>query len=277
MGQIIDELLIESLAYGGNGLGRHDGKVIFVAGTAPGDRVRCRVTKEKKRFAEAQLIELLQPAAERCAADCPVFGQCGGCQWQHLPYQEQCTWKERIFSDLLLRQTGVAPTCLLPLVAAPNPWHYRSRAQLKLRMVKGKLAMGFYRRGSHHIIDHHHCAILHPLLNDASRLFRRWLGDYPYANRLTQLDLGVGDDGQVRAVLHCLDRESDELKNFLRPQVAAVGIALLVQSERANTLELVWGEKMLHISVGEPALQLAYSPKGFAQATWNKTERWSNR
>lgn len=273
MSQVIAELLIEALAYGGSGLGHHDGKVVFVAGTAPGDRVRCRVSKAKKRFAEAQLEEVLQPSAERCPADCPVFGQCGGCQWQHLPYAEQCSWKEKIFADLLQRQAGIAKSYVRPLVAAPDPWHYRSRAQLKVRCVKGQLVMGFYRRGSHFIVDHRHCAILHPRLNESAKLFRRWLSSFHHAHRIPQLDLGVGDDGQVRAVLHYLDRQTAELKDFLRPLVAEAGIFLFVQTGRKATLQPVWGKEDLHIEVGEPTLQLAYGPGGFAQINLEQNRR----
>jgi 23S rRNA (uracil1939-C5)-methyltransferase len=273
MSQGIVDLFIEALVYGGSGLGYHDGKVVFVAGTAPGDRVRCRVSKSKKRFAEAQLEEVLQPSPERCPADCPVFGQCGGCQWQHLPYAEQCSWKEKIFIDLLRRQAGVAESCLHSLVAAPGPWGYRSRAQLKLRQVKGQLAMGFYRRGSHFIIDHRHCAILHPRLNETAQLFRSWLSNFRHVHRIPQLDLGVGDDGRVRAVLHYLDKQAEELKQFLRPLVAEAGIALFLQTGRKETLQPVWGAEDLCIKVGEPALQLAYGPGGFAQINLEQNRR----
>ena len=265
MTQVISDLLIESLAYGGNGLGRHDGKVIFVPGAVPGDRIRCRVIKSKKSFAEARLEKLLQPAVERCQPECPVFAECGGCQWQHIPYAAQCLWKEKIFSDLLLRQAGVDPSRVKPLVAAPEPWHYRSRAQLKLRRVDGHLVMGFYRRGSHFVIDHRHCAILHPQLNEAAQLFRRWLNDFSHAHRIPQLDLGIGDDGQRRAVLHYLDSDSSLVGDYLRARVAEAGIALFVQTGRKDTLQPVWGEEELRIEVGDPPLQLAYGPGGFAQ------------
>ncbi len=273
MGQVIDELFIEALTYGGSGLGRHDGKVVFVAGTAPGDRVRCRVSKAKKRFAEAQLVKLLHPSVHRCSTNCPAFGQCGGCQWQHLPYPEQCSWKEKIFADLLQRQAGIAAACMRPLVAAPDPWHYRSRAQLKLRSVNGQLVMGFYRRGSHFIIDHRHCAILDPRLNKAAQLFRSWLSGFHHAHRIPQLDLGVGDGGQIRAVLHYLDRHTAELKDFLRPLVTEAGISLFVQTGRKENLQPVWGEEDLRIEVGEPPLQLAYGPGGFAQINLEQNQR----
>ncbi len=265
MNLIIDDLHIESLVYGGNGLGYHDGKVIFVPQTAPGDRVSCRVIKSKKRFAEARLEKVLQPSEKRCPPACPVFGQCGGCQWQHLPYEVQSAWKDKIFSDLLHRQTGVARERIRPLVAASEPWNYRSRAQLKLQVTGQQLVMGFYRRGSHVVVDHQQCPILHPSLNQAARVFREALNGFRHSRRMIQLDLGMGDDGQVRAVLHYLGTDGAAIADFLRPRVSAAGIALYLQGGRTGQLQPVCGEEDLCIHVGQPPLTLAYGPGGFAQ------------
>ncbi len=265
MNPVIDDLHIESLVYGGNGLGYHEGKVIFVPQTAPGDRVRCRVIKSKKRFAEARLEKVLQPADNRCPPACPVFGQCGGCQWQHLPYEVQSAWKGKIFADLLHRQAGVDRMRIRPLVAANEPWHYRSRAQLKLQVQGQQLVMGFYRRGSHVVVDHQQCPILHPYLSQAAKLFREALNGFRHSHRMPQLDLGIGDDGQVRAVLHYLGSDAAMVADFLRPQVSAAGIALYLQSGRKGRLQPVCGEEDLYIHVSRPPLTLAYGPGGFAQ------------
>ena len=97
------QLGIDALAYGGSGVGRLEGKAVFVPFAAPGDQIRCRVVRQHKRYAEAELVELLEASPQRRASPCPVFGDCGGCQWQHLEYAEQCGWKERIFAATLQR------------------------------------------------------------------------------------------------------------------------------------------------------------------------------
>lgn len=265
MSQVITNLKIESLSYGGNGLGYHDGKVIFVPQTSPGDRVSCRVVKSKKRFAEARIEKVLEPSVERCPPACPVFGLCGGCQWQHMPYATQVRWKERIFSDLLQRQAGIDKRNIRSLVAAPEPWHYRSRAQLKLQIKGQQLAMGFYRRGSHAVIDHQQCPILDPRLNQAATVFRRLLSGVHHSRHMPQLDLGIGDDDQVRAVLHYQGTESGSVTEFLRPRIADAGIALYLQGGRQAKPQSICGDEDLCIQVGEPPLRLAYGPGGFAQ------------
>jgi 23S rRNA (uracil1939-C5)-methyltransferase len=265
MNQIITDLHIESLAYGGNGLGYHEGKVVFVPQTAPGDRVSCRVIKSKKRFAEAQLEKVLQPSADRCPPACPVFEQCGGCQWQHLPYEVQGDWKGKIFADLLHRQAGAERAQIRRLVAAPEPWHYRSRAQLKLQVTDRQLNMGFYRRSSHVVVDHQQCPILHPRLNQAAKVFRKALNGFRHCHRMPQLDLGIGDDGQVRAVLHYQGTEAAAVADFLRPRFFDAGISLFLQLGRKSKPQPVCGEDELCIRVGKPPLTLAYGPGGFAQ------------
>src|SRR5512133_4302406 len=191
------ELLIESLVFGGNGIGRLDGKAIFVPLTAPGDRIRCRIVKDKGRWAEGELVELLTSTPERIIPPCPVFGRCGGCQWQFLPATQQSRWKEEIFRELLIRQAGVDPAVILPLVAAPAPYHYRSRAQFKCSHAAHGLSLGFYRRASHVVEPIEHCPLVAPEINALLPELHQRLAASSAADQVSQIDLGVDDDGAV--------------------------------------------------------------------------------
>jgi 23S rRNA (uracil1939-C5)-methyltransferase len=262
---VIEELTIESLAYGGHGLGHHAGKVVFVPFTAPGDQVRCRVQREKKRYAEAVVDEILSPAPDRRTPPCPVFGECGGCQWQHLPYAVQLIWKSRIFRSILERQAGIDPSLVRPVAGAPEEWGYRSRAQIKIRRTDRGLAMGFFRRGSHYVVDAASCPILQPRLNETWALFRQWLERAPDSERLPQLDLETGDDGRIRAVLHYIGSRPGEIADYLRPRVVEADVSLLLQSGRKDSIVQVAGTQDLSIRVGDPFLNLRYGPGGFAQ------------
>lgn len=271
---MIEELHIEALAYGGNGVGRHDGKAVFVPFAAPGDRVRCRVVRDKKRYAEAELLQILTPAPTRRETPCPVYGRCGGCQWQHLAYDEQCRWKERIFADTLHRQGGAGGALVRPLVPAPDEWGYRSRVQFKCRLTESGFVMGFYRRGSHFVIDVEHCPITATPLNDALRLFRGWLADSPCPERIPQVDMAVDDEGKIRIIVHLIGEEADALRTYLAPLAEAAGFSLFLQAGRKETLESLCGEEDLHIRPnGEGALRLAYGPGGFAQINLEQNRR----
>jgi 23S rRNA (uracil1939-C5)-methyltransferase len=262
---VMIELTIDVLAAGGRGVGRHQGKAVFVPLTAPGDRVTCRVERDHRRYAEADLVDVVSPSPLRRAAPCPVFGACGGCQWQHLPYHVQVEWKERIFADQLIRGGQALRERIRPLLAAPAEWHYRSRVQLKCRQSAAGFVMGFYRRGSHFIIDIPACPISDPRLNRALALFREWLPAAPGADRIPQVDLAVDDAGRVRAVAHSLAERPSVLADYLRPLAEAAGIALFLQSGRKSTLTPVCGDEALVIAVDSPPLALAYGPGGFAQ------------
>lgn len=259
-------LRIDALAYGGSGVGRLDGKAVFVPLTAPGDRIRCRIVQDRKRYAEAELVEVLEPAPQRRAAPCPVFGDCGGCQWQHLPYAEQCRWKERIFAETLQRQAKIDASVLRPLVPAPDEWGYRSRVQFKCRQTEAGFVMGFYRRGSHYVIDVAFCPIADSRLNGVLALFRRWLPDSPLAHLVPQVDMELDDEGRVRVTVHALGAEAAALAAYLRPLAEEAGISLFMQSGRKETLVRVCGEEDLHIlPLGAGSLRLAYGAGGFAQ------------
>jgi 23S rRNA (uracil1939-C5)-methyltransferase len=261
-----ERLCIDALAFGGSGVGRLDGKAVFVPLTAPGDQIRCRIVQDRKRYAEAEMIELLEAAPQRRVPPCPVFGDCGGCQWQHLPYGEQCRWKERIFAETLQRQARIEASVLRPLVPAPDEWGYRSRVQFKCRQTEGGFVMGFYRRGTHYVIDVASCPIAAPRLNEVLALFRRWLPESSCPQLVPQADMEVDDEGRVRVTVHALGPAGPALAEYLRPLAEQAGISLYMQFGRKETLLQVCGEEALHIlPLGAGSLRLAYGAGGFAQ------------
>ncbi len=268
------DLRVDALAYGGSGVARHEGKAVFVPLAAPGDLVRCRLTRDHRRFAEAEVVEVLEASPRRRPPPCPYFGACGGCQWQHLPYDEQRAWKERIFSDILHRQAKVTGDVVKPLVPSPSEWNYRTRVQLKCRQTGQGFVMGFYRRGSHFVIDVDDCPITAPRLNGALRLFRRWLPASPCPESIPQVDLEADDEGRARATVHCLDRDPAPLADYLGPLAEAEGFSLFLQTGRKETLERVCGAEELYIRpLGASLLRLAYGAGGFAQVNLDQNRR----
>ncbi len=153
---------IDRLAYGGEGVGRNEGKVIFVPGTAPGDKVLVRVTSDGGRFERGQLVSLLEKSPTRVEPLCPVFGTCGGCQWQHLSYATQVKMKAEIVHETLVRMGQIVHPPVLPIISASDPWNYRRRIQLKID-PEGKI--GFYAAKSHQVVPFEECKIADPQLN----------------------------------------------------------------------------------------------------------------
>jgi 23S rRNA (uracil1939-C5)-methyltransferase len=144
------ELRVESLAYGGAGVARLDGYVLFVRGAVPGDRVRALVTKSKRQYAEARATELLEPSPERIEPRAPH----PGAPWQVLPYERQLEEKERQVRDALERIGGFDEPPVGSIVPAVEPWRYRNKLEYSFgRGGDGRLVLGFHRPGRWNEID----------------------------------------------------------------------------------------------------------------------------
>jgi len=123
------ELTIDKMAYGGQGIGRLDQFVIFVRGGVPGDRVKAKIFKKKKAYAEARLIELITPSPDRVAATCPYVGYCGGCQWQHVGYEKQLEFKRYHAQEPIERIGGLKDVSVLPVIPSRNTFAYRNKME----------------------------------------------------------------------------------------------------------------------------------------------------
>ncbi|MGM0507341.1 MAG: 23S rRNA (uracil(1939)-C(5))-methyltransferase RlmD [Bacteroidota bacterium] len=123
------ELTIESLAYKGKGVGHLDGLAVFVPNTAPGDRIRAQITKKKKRFREAKLLEVLSPSDLRVEPPCRHAAVCGGCSWQHVPYEEQLRQKEQQVRDHMERLGGLNPDLVQSILGCEQSLGYRNKME----------------------------------------------------------------------------------------------------------------------------------------------------
>jgi 23S rRNA (uracil1939-C5)-methyltransferase len=123
------ELVVDDLAFGGEGVGRADGYVVFVRGGLPGDHLRVTMTETRARYGRASIAAVLTPSPDRVEAPCPYFGRCGGCRLQHLAYPAQLSFKERQVRECLTRLGGLGPFELRPIVPAPEPYGYRNKME----------------------------------------------------------------------------------------------------------------------------------------------------
>ncbi len=143
------ELDIETLTNMGQGLGRHNDWVVMVRYALPGERIRARVYRNEKNFSEADLVSVLKPSPDRIEAPCPVFGQCGGCQYQHFAYEAQLEWKTRQVKELLWHMARIE-TEVLPAIPSPKQYGYRSKLTPHFPKPKKDrpVQIGFLRQGS---------------------------------------------------------------------------------------------------------------------------------
>lgn len=159
------DLQLTAMAHGGSALGRHEGQVIFVPYTIPGEMVRIEIVESHSRWARAHLLEVLEPSPHRVEPPCPYFGpgKCGGCHFQHIAYETQAELKHQVVADQLARLGGLHDANVQDIVGAAEPWGYRNHAQFSLT-PEGRL--GFLTADTHHVVPVDECLILDPLLDD---------------------------------------------------------------------------------------------------------------
>jgi 23S rRNA (uracil1939-C5)-methyltransferase len=140
---------VESIALGGNGLSRVDGRVVFVEGGMPGDRAQARVRRVRRGYAEARLETLERPSPHRVAARCPHVPRCGGCRFQELDYAQQLREKERQVIETLRHLGGIAEPPVKPIVAAPETFRYRNKMEFSFSpAADGSPTLGLHERGT---------------------------------------------------------------------------------------------------------------------------------
>ncbi len=149
------DLNIEDIAFGGKGVGRETGKAVFVPYVIEGELVSAEIVREKKQFAEADLVAVKQSSPHRVEALCPYFGRCGGCAYQYIDYEHQLAVKWRQVRDVLRRIGKIDNPPMRPIIPSPEQYGYRNR--ITVHVQDG--VIGFYRRDSHRLIDIERCPI----------------------------------------------------------------------------------------------------------------------
>jgi 23S rRNA (uracil1939-C5)-methyltransferase len=188
------ELTIESLDQEGRGIAHADGKVVFVEGALPGERVNVATVKRKPSYEIARAVTIERANADRVAPRCPHFGVCGGCTLQHADTSLQVAAKQRALEEALARIGRVHPDTLLPAIAGPA-WGYRYRARLSVRDVpkKGGILIGFHERQSSYVADMRECHVLPPKISGLLLALRRLVESLSIRARLPQIELAVGE------------------------------------------------------------------------------------
>ena len=183
------EVEIEKLVYGGSGLGRHRGKVVFVPYSAPGDRLMVRAVQEKKNYVRGEIAKILLSGPGRIHPECPHFGKCGGCHWQHLEYPRQVEAKRRILEETFRHRFPQTRDISIGMKACPRPMGYRSRARVQVRSEGFRRSVGFFQTGSHSVEAIDICPLLCAPLNRALDSIRDIQSDMDIQAEIREIDI----------------------------------------------------------------------------------------
>jgi 23S rRNA (uracil1939-C5)-methyltransferase len=232
------ELDLTTFTYGGESLGRlPDGRAVFVPFALPGEKVRVRLTEEKRSHARADLVEVLEPSPERIQPLCIHFGECGGCHYQHIPYPLQLEIKRNILREQLERIGGLDNPPVLPAVPSPRPYYYRNHVQFHLTR-DGKL--GYHRFHSETVFAARECHLPEERLNVVWPQL-----DFEMIPEIERVGLRLGAEDDVQLILESSDIQAPELS------VEEMSIAAVHLSE-AGSLVLAGSEYTAIEVLGRP-------------------------
>lgn len=257
---------ITDLAHDGRGVGRVDGKAVFVHGALPGETVSARLIDRARKHDEALAEQVLSPSADRVEPGCPWFDRCGGCALQHLDPAAQLKWKHKRLVDNLERIGNVCPQRWDAPLAA-EPWQYRRRARLSARKVpaKGRVLVGFREPQGRYVADIEHCRVLHPDFGERLLELSALLDSLSVAAAVPQIETASGDNGSAIVIRHLEPLSSDDVMR-LRDWSESQGIAVYLQAKGPDTVHRLHPEEhQLEYRLPSFDLTLRFHPQHFVQ------------
>jgi 23S rRNA (uracil1939-C5)-methyltransferase len=275
-------LQVESLDLEGRGVARNEGKVVFIAGALPGERVRAEIVGRKPKFDRARLIQVIEESPLRARPACPHFGlhpgACGGCSMQHVEPGAQVAIKQRVLEDALWHLARLRPQRVLPPVHG-SAWGYRHRARLAVRYVakKGGVLVGFHERGSSYVADMRECHVLPAKVSRLLTPLRELVGMLSLRERLPQIEVSVGQAGGAERtvlVLRVLQSPTAEDRAALAAFAAEHAVSIWLQPGGPHTAAPMDPAQAVELSLPLPefGLALPFSPTDFTQVNHRVNE-----
>jgi 23S rRNA (uracil1939-C5)-methyltransferase len=282
------ELSIDDLAFGGEGVGRADGYVVFVRGGLPGDRLRVRFTEARGRFGRATVEEVLVASPDRVPAPCPYFGQCGGCRLQHLAYPAQLAFKEKQVRDCLERLGGLGDFELRPILPAPEPYGYRNKMEFTIGHAPPAIGLHVFERYDV-VLDIERCLLQSETMNGLLDEFRRQVRERALSVWDPRTEQGLlrfvmmrearnTGEAMVNVVAAAPDVETlTPVAESLRARIpATTSVVLNVNAKKASVAvgseeHLLLGREHITESLGGVAFQV--SANSFFQTNTRQAER----
>jgi len=257
---------IGDLSHDGRGVATIDGRRVFVVGALPTERVLIAPRRRRRRFQEAELVSVVDPAADRVAAPCEYFGRCGGCALQHLAYPAQVQFKQRVVAEAFARIGGLEPEEWLEPILGPQ-WRYRRRARLGVKYVepKERVLVGFRERAAAYVTDMRHCLVLAAPADTAIEALADVIAASSLKRQIPQVEVALGDAGGALVVRVLADPHSGDLDLF-RDFGRRFGLDVYLQRGGPGTVAPIDGSpRALHYALPDFDLELEFAPTDFIQ------------
>ncbi|MGD9678980.1 MAG: 23S rRNA (uracil(1939)-C(5))-methyltransferase RlmD, partial [Vulcanibacillus sp.] len=290
--QYID-MLITGLGHEGQGVGKYEGYTIFVPDGLPGDKLKVKVVKVNKNFGFGRLIEFIEESPNRVKPKCEIFKECGGCQLQHLSYEQQLEWKGKLVEDNLTRIGKIENVIIHPTIGMSNPWNYRNKAQVPFAEREGGLIAGFYSKGTHQVIDMQECLIQQEqnnLIVQRVRHISEEIGITAYNETTHQgilrhaiTRVGI-NTGELMLILVTNGRDFKDKEKLVKRIIEELpNLTSLVHNINEHKTNVIMGKKsivlygqdVIYDTIGE--IKFAISPRSFYQVNPEQTRVLYNK
>lgn len=266
------EVDVEKLDIDGRGVAHRDGKVVFIEGALPTERVRYEELRSKPSFSIGRVTEILKPSEQRVTPRCPNFGigpgSCGGCAMQHLDPAAQVDFKQTVLTDALWHIGKVVPETILPPLYGEF-WGYRHRARLTVRNVakKGGVLVGFHEKSSSYVADMTECHILPQHVSDMLVPMRKLVESLTIAQRLPQIEVAVDGEGHTALVLRILEPLTAEDVAKIEAFAEQYKVDMWLQTKGPESAAPMHPEAAdrLKLVLDEFNVRIAFKPTDFTQ------------
>lgn len=262
-----EALDIESLDLEARGVAHRDGKVVFVEGGLPGERVEATIVRRKPSYEKARTEKVLRASSQRVKPACPHFGVCGGCAMQHLDIRAQVAVKQRALEDAFEHIGKLNPKTILPPMHGPA-WAYRYRARLSVRLVprKGGVLVGFRERHGSYVADMKECHVMPRHVSDMLVPLRRMVESLSMPHRIPQIEVAVGDLGTALLLRHMEPLSAADI-GILRAFAQRWNVMWWLQPKGPDTVHPLDSadEGRLAYTLPEFGLRMQYRPTDFTQ------------
>ncbi len=273
------KVTIESLAHDGRGVTHVEGKVVFIDEALPGEELEFIYTDSRRDYAEGKVDRLITKADERVDPECPHFGRCGGCSFQHVQDQAQIKMKQGLLIEQFNRIGKVEIPEIWEALTGPH-WGYRRKARMGVKYVakKGRVLVGFRERRNPFLAEIESCKVMHPQVGEKLMDLSEMIGGLTIKDKIPQIEVAIGDADCVLA-FRVLEPPTDEDKNRMRDFGHKHAMSICLQSKGPDTIVPIEGEPEIipTYALPEQGIEFKFKPAMFTQVNYEINKKMVTR
>lgn len=259
------------MVYGGKGIARYNDLTLFISGVLPDEKVQVAIKNKKRGIVKAELIKVITTSPDRVAPPCNGEEECTGAPWTHISYPAQLRLKQEILLETLKKIGKIEPREVLPIIPSPDTEHYRLRVQFNVRYQDTRPMMGFFREGTHHLIETKNGFLLHPLINKTLDAIRNIAGQLP---PLKEIHVNASPDGEIIILFFINSEVPPSLANIFEALKKEVNEIAGVISYAGRKKWEVLGKNYIKLRLNDITYQ---STEGnFFQVNWRQNKNMTD-